>query len=472
MKGKIVSYDPQTGRGKIIIKNEGVKLFEIDNWIDYNHTPQVGMEVTFDIENNKLINISSLHSADFLFEQLNRKIDIPISNDLKIKVNVSLEECLNTFFENFKNIALKYKNVLTKTKTLPYKKLKRFILTAYNNLIEIDPKINDKSLLDVKNALNEIEYYYDKLLRQIKSPIYVNLEKLVLNRQENYLILKKRFESNKELSVENTKKANLLEPKIKELEQKLKTLNPKSLEYKEKMELLKSYKRKYVDLIDATQKLKEENAKIADSIKEFETYYKDLFEKFFKSESSILIKILKKELDVLAYEFDTLLWDNAKKSKLIQQFFKEAKIEGSYSTKTFMKYYLKNLEMNKMNEKDVELVEIFNELKLFNKNIIIYDRNRSEAREISTIIENIEHDSDVKIFDNIKEMILYIKDNNSLIDVVLVNVDKGVLKLVDKLKPLIDKIGAKIYLFSTTIEVEGIKKLSIEQLKKEIKMLI
>ena len=249
MKGKIVSYDPQTGRGKLIIKNEGVKLFEIDNWIDYNSTPKVGMEVEFSIEGNKIVDIAAPNSAEVLFDKLNNNLNIPISNNLKIQVNVSLEDCLNLFFEEFKHIALKYKDVLVKTKSLPYKKLKRFIFTAYNNLIEIDPKINDKSLLDVKNSLNEIEYYYDKLLRQVKSPIYVNLEKLVLNKQENYLVLKKRFESNKELSVETIKKANLLEPKIKQLEIELKNLKPRSKEYQEKITLLKNYKKKYVDLI-------------------------------------------------------------------------------------------------------------------------------------------------------------------------------------------------------------------------------
>jgi hypothetical protein len=53
----------------------------------------------------------------------------------------------------------------------------------------------------------------------------VNLEKFVLNKQQNYSVMKKRFEANKELSVESIKKANLLELEIQKLKDDIKKLN-------------------------------------------------------------------------------------------------------------------------------------------------------------------------------------------------------------------------------------------------------
>ena len=461
MRGKVVSYDSQKGIGKILIKKEGIKLFNIDEWIDYDKLPQTGLEVEFEIENNELKNILSLHSEGNLFDKLNEKIIYSLPIGLNIQENVSLDYCLEEFFRKFKKIALKYRDIANSTKTLPYKKIKRFLFTAYNNLLELDSQINDTRLREVKNSLDEIEYHYDKLKNETKNPLYIILEKLVLSKQKNYQILKKRFEDNKILITENTKTTNLLELKIEKLKNELLEYNPKSQEYAEKLSILKLYKRKYVDLIDETQNLKEDNSKIVDDISQFENVYKSIFEKFFNKEVSIILRILTKEMNALSYQFDTILWENAKISKPIQKFFEKAKIEGSYSTKTFMKYYLKNLNTEKMNTKDVELVEIFNELKVFSKNIIIYDRNKNTAREISLYIENLDHDNNVKIFDSIKEFVSYIKENSSNIDIIIAENDEYSSNLISKLSIVLEKIGIDLLLFN-----------DIPKLYKELKKVI
>jgi len=475
MIGKILSYNKIKGIGKIIIKNHGIKLFNIDNWIDYNNSPEVGMEVEFGLESGNLIDIVGVDSSDSLLDKLNTTLHYIIPPNLKIETTISINDCMEEFFGKYKNIVLKYKDLLDSKKRLPYKKLKRFIFTAYNNLIEMDSKISDIKLLEIKNNLEEIENYFTSLNSEIKSPVYVNLERLVLKRQQNYLITKKRFESNKHLSLEAITSANLLEPKIDKLKEELNFLNQKTEIYQEKLKLLKSYKRKYVDLIDLGQNLKEENSKIIDDITQFEEFYKEIFEKFFKQESETIIRILEKELDALAYQFDTILWENAKKSKVIQHFFEEAKIEGSYSTKTFMKYYLKNLQTEKMNINDTELAEIFEELKLFIKNIVIYDRNRSRAREISVAIENLEHDCDVKIFDNFKDFILYIKENDSKIDIALIEVDDRTILTMEKIIFILNRIDVKTLLFSETLNKNNILKIrhnDVETLKIELKNLM
>ena len=468
MRGKIVSYDSSKGVGKILIKNQGVKLFFVDNWIDYETMPEIGMEVEFGLENNKIIDISPINFHGSLFEKLNEKITYVLPNDLKIKEDISLDYCLEEFFEQFKKITLKYKDLLSSTKTLPYKKIKRFLLTAYNNLLEIDVSINDSRLREIKNSLDEVEYYYNKLQNEIKNPIYVLLEKLVLNKQKNYQVLKKRFNDNKSLITESTKKTNILEVKIEKTKNDLSKLNPKSKEYKELLNTLKSYKRKYVDLLDMMQDLKDENKIIVKDIDEFEKIYHQIFEKFFKKETNILLQLLNKEMDILAYQFDTILWENAKNSKSIQHFFKESKIEGSYSTKTFMKYYLKNLKTDKMNEKDSELVEIFNELKVFSKNIVICDQKRNRAREIMMYIENLDHDSDVKIFDNLKEFVLYVKENDANIDMIILEIEDTNKEMANKVIPFLEKIGVKIFLFSEKLN----EYLNLNSLYKELKNFI
>jgi len=433
MKGKIVSYDPVKGEGRILIKKIGIKFFNIDEWIDYENMLEVGLEVEFEYSNDKITNIITAGAGNDLFEQLNKKIVYSLPNNLKIQEDVSLDYCVEEFFDKFKKIVIKYKDIIDKSKTLPYKKVKRFLITAYNNLLDIDIKINDNRLIEIKASLDEVEYYYNKLKNETKNPIYVIVEKLFLAKQKNYQILKKRFENNKLLITKNTKNVNLLEIKIKSLKEKLNELKPKSKEYIEQFNLLKAYKRKYVDLIDDTQNLKEDNANIVNDINQFEKVYKDIFENFFNQEVDILLAILNQELNSLAYKFDTILWGNAKKSNTIQKFFETAKIEGNFSTKTFIKYYLKTLSNDKINEKDAELEDIFNELQVFSKNIIIYDRNKNRARELLLYIENLDHDSNVKIFTKLKTFVEYIQNND-------LNIELAIIEIEDNTKTAIEKV--------------------------------
>jgi len=470
MKGKIVSYDSINGVGKIIIKNEGVKLFSIDNWIDYDNTPTIGMEIECRIDKTKLVDIRSLNSAKNLLEELEKDMrSIPIPN-LKIKGSVSIDKCLGDLFGKYKKIALKHRRVLKDAKSLPYKNVKNFIITAYNNLLEIDHHINDKSLMEVKDSLDEIEYYYDDLLRIVKSPIYVNLEKFVLTRQKNYSIMKKRFDSNKDLSVESIKRANLLELEINKLNPELEKITHKSDQFKELENKIKAKKRRYVDLIDTAQNLKEENELIADDIRDFENVYKNLFEKFFKNETDRFKKILEKEMNILAYKFDTFLWENAKSSKEVQEYFEDAKIEGSYSTKTFMKYYLKNLDNNKMSDRNKKLLDTLDELTVFSKNILICDSNANRTLEIHNVIENIDHDANVEIIHSLKDLVLFIKENDSKLDIVIVEVRKNTLSSIEKIMFILKKLGVHFLLYSRDLKRNDVVLIhsDLNELKKSL----
>ncbi|GAB6045843.1 hypothetical protein JCM11957_14410 [Caminibacter profundus] len=64
------------------------------------------------------------------------------------------------------------------------------------------------------------------------------------------------------------------------------------------------------------------------------------------------LKKLEKIINVKLYYFDKLLWYNASKSNLIVEFFNKSNINGDFSTKTFIKYFLKNIDMSKSHNSD------------------------------------------------------------------------------------------------------------------------
>ena len=388
---------------------------------------------------------------------LNTNITYNIPHNLRIRENISLNKCIDNFFYKYKRIVLKYKDYLNSKKSLPYKKIKRFVFTAYNNLIEIDMHINDAKLLNTKNALEELEEYFYMIHKDIKNPAVIMLEKIFLNKQSDYKKINDRFENNKKIIDSNLSKAKSLENNIKTLEKELLVIkNKKSDEYLLKEQELKNNKKTYVDLIDEAQNLKDENKILIDDLTAFREFYANLFKKFFIEKSEILLDFINKELNSITYEFDVLLWDNAKKSKAIKHFFDTAEIEGSYSTKTFMKYYLKNLNKEKMNEKDSELLEVYKSLDVFNKNILVFDRKRDRAKDIISFLENIDHDISAKSIHELKDLILYIKENGENIDYLVLEIEKDIEHIIHKIISILRGLHIDIILYSQNIKKENI----------------
>jgi len=475
LKGKVTSFDPNKGVGKIFVANYGVKPFVLEQWKSPKQ-PEVGMEVEFELQNNKITNITTALEPSELFKLAKTPITYKLPTKLRIKEDVPLDLCLDAFFQRFINVADKFKSHLQNSLSLPYKKVKRFILTAFHNLVEIDANINNNTLHMTYKKLEEIEMYHNALLKEARIPLEINIAavldkdadasvktkierlldipftKIYLDKQTNYNKLKEQFEQNKQISAQSLSNAKMLEPKIEKLEAELLKMSTRSAAYAKIEARLKEMRKQYVDLIDKAQSLKEDNENIINDLREFRDTYRLIFIKFFFQKAKVLAEILEREMNCIAYEFDKILWDNSKKSRSIQNFFKEAKIEGSYSTKTFIKYYLKNLNEGKMNKDDIELLEIFDELSAMSENIVIYDKYRSRARELSLVLENLNHNCSVEIIDNFKEFILYTKQNFSTIKIVLVEIEDDTKHIVYKFLPSLKKLGLKVLLFSDTLQ--------------------
>jgi hypothetical protein len=61
---------------------------------------------------------------------------------------------------------------------------------------------------------------------------------------------------------------------------------------------------------------------------------------------------LREIIQTKSYYLDKLLWELAADSQTIAKFFRQARIEGDYSTKTFISYYLRNIDINKSSTSD------------------------------------------------------------------------------------------------------------------------
>lgn len=64
------------------------------------------------------------------------------------------------------------------------------------------------------------------------------------------------------------------------------------------------------------------------------------------------LKKLEKIINVKLYYYEKLLWFKASESYEIKKFFESSNIDGDFSTKTFINYYLKNLDESKSSNGD------------------------------------------------------------------------------------------------------------------------
>ena len=78
---------------------------------------------------------------------------------------------------------------------------------------------------------------------------------------------------------------------------------------------------------------------------------KEFFPKFNDLKKTNLLK-LKKIINTKLFYFDKILWYNASQSDLIIKFFETSDIKGDFSTKTFIQYFLKNVDISKSNNSD------------------------------------------------------------------------------------------------------------------------
>ena len=218
-----------------------------------------------------------------------------------------LKDEINSFnkvyFEDINKI-LKFNMDFLKTNDLKdptnvdYIKLKDFIESYINNLKSIDLKIYKGTLQKLHGDVNSLYQLYTKFKKynQVSSVIFIN----------HFLTYS---------------------PYYKELEEKIK---------KTKQEMSNEAKQ-------LTENLKN---KIKNFEKENKERFKEIFEKKFKEH----IKNFEDIINIKIYYLNKVFWKKARASSYIRQFFRESDIKEELNIKTFIKYYLRNVNTKKLNE--------------------------------------------------------------------------------------------------------------------------
>jgi hypothetical protein len=246
---------------------------------------------------------------------------------------------------------------------LDYFLSRRFLITAYNNLKNLDPALHDhKDIKEKLKVLQDLHKAYHTVNDKTSVP-EVAFEMIFLRAQPEYI----QFIQDKEnwinrIAVLGTLSESLY-PEIQQREAELKKLskNDKNRIFLE--DSIKPLRGNYVDAVHEKAVLTEKLAKMKDLKAIYTEKYFDSFASELSQLSKEYKKVLVKILNNKASELDHEIWKHASKSKLIREHFSDAGIEGDYTTMTYLGYFLNTLDKKQLGDEQVELFKFFDYLK-------------------------------------------------------------------------------------------------------------
>jgi hypothetical protein len=388
MNGTIIFYNLDNGTGLILSEGKEKYKFDIEMWNDFDHMPSIGLKVTFEVEDDIIKTIIKYKEPIILEEAEENKKNAPTSiedaarmiietdmlgstqeDNMHMKLDADsysaktvptgyIEATMTKFFTSLQDTVDKYKDyqLQSEEEELDYFKMKRFLFTAYNNLLEIDISLADGGLTEMYRNIQDINSIHDIYK---KSFIYPKIAfSTIFLKHTRYKEAKRRLEKNTSEMASVKSNLDTMENEIKRKIEELGHFEKNDDKYEPLRQSIRHAKRLYVDSIDRVGTLREENEILLPITDEYFELFFEEFKKKFESSYKENIRSLIEILDSMAFLFDRMMWEKASSSKIIDRYFQEANISYPYSCLTFLRYYLKTLNKAKLTTENKELFDL------------------------------------------------------------------------------------------------------------------
>jgi hypothetical protein len=230
------------------------------------------------------------------------------------------------------------------TPKIDFFRLRRFLFTAFRNLYQIDDKFSSGLLVKIYNNVKSMIEHRNYFVKY-NTNSEVIYQKLFI---EKLIFLKKLSEERTVLSFRKSR----LETSMDYFDQITKELLSRDAKSSEVLDRLKQNKRRYADVVHEYDLTRKRLDVVNEEMYGFEKTYKYMFLTIFAKTRDDLSKRLLGAINCKAGYLDKIIWDCASKSILISEFFINSCIEGNYETKTFVKYYIKNINSEDSSDKE------------------------------------------------------------------------------------------------------------------------
>ena len=153
------------------------------------------------------------------------------------------------------------------------------------------------------------------------------------------------------------------------------------------------------------------------ALNQFKQEFQEEFILEYMQEAKKYDYFLREQLNGYAYEFDKKMWEAAETSSAIRSFFKRANIDDDFSSKTFLKYFIKGLDETKFSKEHKRLYSLLEYLEGRAKvRILIINENSKESDYIKHLIRSFDKEYSVEVSD--KPRSSYYRKDLSRLDVI------------------------------------------------------
>ncbi len=421
IRAKILFYNSQDGKGIVITPQREKYEFYVAQWDDFDSLPQTGMQVACDIESDQIRSLlpasksgalplpqaTSDEKEDIknslpLWEKNRKKID-------SIRISVPVKVCVDQYFKQIEEDIQQRTGYRDAKYKLDFLRMRRFLFTMYNNLTELDLHFITPRVKMMRDDLLQMSTVYDDYKSKATYP-EIAFEKVFLIRQEEYVTIREEalaaFTKLGGLREAESRLADLIAEKEAVLERTLR-LSPMFEALEEEHKALKT---DYVDTVHMMATLDEQYHKDLELMMAFEQEFKESFFEHFNKASQRYKSQILTILDAQAYLFDEQLWLQAQKSKIIRRFFEESHIQGDFSSKTYLKYYLNSLDPEKISSEQRELFKLYNYLESINRDtVVVVVSDMDEAFHFKSLFAQISMPVEYQVFIDTKKAFLWMQ---------------------------------------------------------------
>lgn len=313
---------------------------------------------------------------------------VNIPPDFKIEQTVSIEEAIGRYFAYIKEVSGHFDTYLQRHRELDYFKMRRFLNTAYRSLKEIDPDFRAQKLLTLAQRLQKIAQIYDEFVHKSRLGAKA-FEMVYLYQQEGFLAYEQVLSNNAKEIKQLQNQVERFDKAIALQKERLKRLSSFSSEFDRQEEELRRLKNRENRAWIRLNTITKENTLLNKAIDDFRTAHEQAFSASFSKFITLLKPKLFTILNAIAYEFEIELWHKAKESEKIQNHFRNAYSQEVISSKSYLKYYLKGLDENKLSAEHLELKTL---LEYLNNNtpinILIYMQDLEDVTRYKNALDS------------------------------------------------------------------------------------
>ena len=275
-----------------------------------------------------------------------------IDFNLDEKISQDINEFQRNYFKNIKeyikiNLEWFKDNNIHKLNDADYFHIRRFLFTAIHNLLEIDKGIKSGVLEKLMDDVDNIYKYYDLIYQATKRSSLV-MQKDFLSKYTMYQKIKKELD-------DNIIQKNLYEAQDKKSKEKIDELEALPSLDDEQEAMLKKARGQNADAVHNSAEAREIVATAYEKEKLLKSKISTFFDEIFIPKKNEVLRGLINIINLKSYCLDQALWYYAQNSKSIQRFFEISQIKGDFSLRTYIDYYLKNLD--NANSKEIEILK-------------------------------------------------------------------------------------------------------------------